>query len=122
VEAFKLVEYDIKEVIQPFLVELVPKPGMRQLSLSALSREDMELESAEAMDNAMKAIQTMARRISSSMNDLETESQPSRVEVQFGLKLDTEGGALVSKNDEDATIKVKLILSRPAVPPDPGKV
>jgi hypothetical protein len=122
VEAFKLVEYDIKEGIQPFLVELVPKPGVRQLSISALSRKDMELESAEAIDNAMKAIQTMARRISASMNDLETESQPSRVEVQFGLKLNTEGGALVSKNDEEATLKVKLILSRSAAPPDPGKV
>ncbi len=117
-----MVEYDIKEGIQPFLVELVPKPGVRQLSISALSRKDMELESAEAIDNAMKAIQTMARRISASMNDLETESQPSRVEVQFGLKLNTEGGALVSKNDEEATLKVKLILSRSAAPPDPGKV
>jgi len=76
----------------------------------------MEIESAEAMDNAMKAIKTMAQRISSTMNGLEIESQPYRVEVQFGLKLDTEGGAIVSKNEDEATLKVKLILSRSAIP------
>jgi len=111
-----LMEYDIKEGVQPLLVELVPKPGVRQLRLSALRREDMEIESAEAMDNAMKAIQAMAQRISSAVNDLETESQPSRVEVQFGLKLDTDGEAIVSKNGEEATIKVKLILSQSSAP------
>lgn len=111
-----MVEFGIKGNIQPLLIELIPKPGVRQLSLSALSREDMEIESAEAMDNAMKAIKTMAQRISSTMNDLETESQPYRVEVQFGLKLDTEGGAIVSKNEDEATLKVKLILSRSAIP------
>ncbi len=106
-----MAEYAIPENVPPLIVELVPRPGVRQVSLSALSREDVAVESSEAMDNAMRVIQGMAQRVTSALNGLEVEARPSRAEIEFGVKLDTEGGAIVSKNEDEATLKVKLVMT-----------
>jgi hypothetical protein len=87
----------------PVLVELTPRRGIEDVSLSAA---DLAEKSAQALDNAMGTIRHMAQRVTTTIDGL--ARRPSNIEVEFGLKLDTEGFALITKVGIEATLNVKL--------------
>jgi hypothetical protein len=91
----------------PILVEFTPKPGMENVSLSP---QDLVEKSARALDSAMNAIHNMAGRVNATVESL--VERPTHLEVEFGLKLEGESGALIAKAGVEASIKVKLIWDR----------
>jgi hypothetical protein len=94
----------------PILVELAPRPGVVQVSLARLSAEELAALSAKALDSAMTTVQHMSERVSATIDGL--AGNPDEVEVEFGLKLDVEGQALIAKAGAEAAINVTLTWKR----------
>ncbi|MGD0339515.1 MAG: CU044_2847 family protein [Bacteroidota bacterium] len=88
----------------PILVELTSRPGVQK---TALLPADIAEKSAKALENAMNTIHSMAQRITNTMDAL--VKKPSQVELEFGIKLDVESGALIAKAGAEAHLNVKLI-------------
>lgn len=91
----------------PILVEFAPRPGVQKVSLSPA---DLAEKSGEALDRAMSTIHQMARRVSALRAALPDEF--TQVELEFGIKLDAEAGALLSKVGGEASINVTLTWER----------
>jgi hypothetical protein len=87
----------------PILVELAPKAGLKKV---ALRREDLEEQSTKAIEGAMNTIHNTARQVTTTINALSIK--PSQVEVDFGIKLEAETGAIITKVGGEATFNVKL--------------
>jgi hypothetical protein len=85
------------------LVDFPPKAGLKEVSLSP---QDLAKRSTAALDSAMASIKQMAERISTTTDRL--AHRPSEVEVEFGLKLDAAGGALVARAGVEAHLVVTL--------------
>jgi len=64
-------------------------------------------KSKEALDKAMVTIQGMAKRTIAAAKDL--SDPPDAIEVEFGIKLDAEAGAMVAKAGTEASINVKMV-------------
>jgi hypothetical protein len=92
----------------PILVEFAPGPGLKQVSLSPA---DLVEKSAQALERAMSVIRQMARRVSALHDELPQEF--TQVELEFGVKLDAEAGALLAKASGEASINVTLTWKRP---------
>jgi hypothetical protein len=91
----------------PILVEFAPRPGLQQVSLSPA---DLAAKSAQALDKATGTIAHMAKRMRDLHDKIPTEF--TQVELEFGIKLDAEAGALLSKVGAEASINVKLTWER----------
>lgn len=89
------------------LVEFTPRPGLEEVSLSPA---DLAKKSAEALDSAMGIIRQMAQLMCSTIDKI-TEL-PTQVEMQFGLKLDAQMGAMIAKAGIESSINVKLAWDR----------
>jgi hypothetical protein len=89
------------------LVEFPPEPGMRQVSITQF---DLPQKSAEAVNKAMESIRQMAQRTILTIDAL--TNKPSLVELEFGIKLSTQAGALIAKTSGEGNIKVKLVWQR----------
>jgi len=85
------------------LVEFPQRSGVRKGLLGA---PDLAQQSAQALDKAMDSIQGMAQRVTEMRKKLPAEM--AAVEIEFGLKLDAEAGALVAKMGGEASIQVRL--------------
>ncbi|MCX9010572.1 MAG: CU044_2847 family protein [Candidatus Methanoperedens sp.] len=96
----------------PVFVELTPRPGLKQVS--AATPEDIAEKSGKALDSSMNTIHHMATRVSSMIDAL--VDQPNQVDVEFGLKFDTEMGAIIAKAGMEASINVKLTWERKVKP------
>jgi hypothetical protein len=94
----------------PILVEFATRPGLQQVSILDRPREEIAAKSREALDSAMGTIQQMARRVSALRDAIPVEF--SKVEVEFGIKLDWQVGALLAKSGTEGSINVKLIWER----------
>ena len=57
------------------------------------------------MHKTMNVIQDVARKVNSSVKDI--KGKPNHVEVQFGIKFDTEVGVIIVTSTE-ASVNVKL--------------
>jgi len=88
----------------PVLVELTPAPGAFDVGII----DDVEKKSAEALNSAMNAIHHMATYIVATMNSVSESTRPSKVESTFGLKLTSEGNAVLTKAGLEANINVTL--------------
>jgi len=93
----------------PILVEFAPQPGVR--GIGRLSAADLAKRSAEAVEAAMGTIKAMARRISALREEMPYEF--TRIEIDFGIKLDAEAGALLAKAGGEASLNVTLTWERP---------
>jgi hypothetical protein len=87
----------------PILVELEPKAGLQDV---ARSIDDLENESAKAIASVMNTIYNTAKSITSTIDSMATK--PSQVEVNFGIKLEAETGAIIAKAGGEATFGIKL--------------
>jgi hypothetical protein len=95
----------IEEDDEIILVELTPIAGVRSVSISPT---DMLEKSQEAMDHAMKSIRGMAKKTVRSIKEIPVSERPTTISVEFGLKLNAEGNAVVAKAGMEATLNVTM--------------
>jgi hypothetical protein len=81
--------------------------------------DDMLRASRRALDTAVATIQTMAHRTATAVRDLPKAVCPEEAEIEFGITLDAEAGALVAKASSGAQITVKLKWTRGTGPETP---
>ena len=91
------------------LVDLQPVAGIRSVSIDP---KDMAEKSKEAIDHAMKSMQSMAKKTVRAIKKIPISERPHTVEVSFGLKLTAEGNALVAKAGMEAAINVTMTWNR----------
>ena len=89
------------------LVDLNPPGSMLEV---ALDPQDLAQKSAEAINKAMNTISQMAQRTITAIDTV--TNKPSEVEVEFGIKLDVESGALIAKTGAEASLTVKMVWKR----------
>jgi len=94
----------------PILVEFELSPGAYDVSLSP---EDMSKKATEALNQAMNTIHHMARRIMATVDSL--PKRPTQVEVDFGIVLNAEAGALIARTGMSATMNIKLVFEQKQV-------
>jgi Trypsin-co-occurring domain 1 len=82
-------------------------PGSRRLRGLP---DDLAQRSAEAIDKTFSTIKAMAERAVTSIDEL--TNHPKQVEIEFGVKLDAEAGALIASTSVEASISVKLVWER----------
>jgi hypothetical protein len=87
------------------LVDLAPAAGVRSVSLSP---QDLVEKSKDAMEHAMKTVRRMAKKTMKTIQAIPVSERPTTFEVQFGLKLNAEGNALVTKVGGEASINVTM--------------
>jgi Trypsin-co-occurring domain 1 len=85
------------------LIDFPPRAGLKEVSLSP---QDLAARSAAALDSAMASIRQMSERIAATTRNL--AQRPDQVEVEFGLKLDAAGGALLARAGAEAHLVVTL--------------
>ncbi|HEX2080266.1 MAG TPA: CU044_2847 family protein [Longimicrobium sp.] len=93
----------------PLLVELTPHPGVQQVAL--VDARAIADRSAAALQHAFATIREVAARVVATLD--EPAHRPDEVEVVFGLKLTTEGRALIASAGVESTISVKLVFKTP---------
>ncbi len=76
------------------LIEWPQQQGIVRASLGQ-NLDQLKQESQKAMNIAVSVIRSMAGRIARAMDDLDEKTRPDEMEVEFSLKLDIEGGAIV---------------------------
>ena len=90
------------------LVELAPRPGVQQVALPQPA--ELAQRSAQALDKAWDTIRAMAERTSTLIDDL--AGNPDEVQLEYGLKLDVEGNAMIAKAGAEAAISVSVTWKR----------
>ncbi|MGV9503850.1 CU044_2847 family protein [Streptomyces sp. NPDC003642] len=90
---------------EPQLV-LVDFPAGRGVRQVALGPADLVRRSEEAVNAAMVTIRGMAQRVGDAVGGL--SHRPDEVEVEFGITLDAESGALIAKAAAGASLTVRL--------------
>lgn len=90
------------------IVEFPPKPGVAPVSRP--TAEDIIRKSNEAVEKAMATIQEMARHVTTTIDKI--SDPPTQMEVEFGIKFDSEVGAVVAKAGMECSINVKLTWER----------
>lgn len=92
------------EAGEPILVQFEAR-GMQPVS-----RGDARLieQSQQALANAMGTIKVMGKRVVATIKDIDPTDRPDEVEVEFGLTLEAEAGALIAKAKTQAAFTVKL--------------
>lgn len=100
----------------PIFVDLKPSPLTSSIEdISNTTPEQLAQKSAKAMEQALGAVQTVARRLSATLNaiaDSPDERPLTKVEMTFGLKLDTEANVFITSAGLQATMEVKLTWSK----------
>ena len=90
------------------LVELAPRPGVQQVA--RLQPAELARRSAEALDKAWDTIRAMSDRAGALIEDL--AGDPDEVQLEYGIKLDVEGNAVIAKAGAEAAISVSLTWKR----------
>lgn len=81
--------------------------GVQKASL-AEDLETIKKQSDTAIIMAMGTMKAMAERVADTMSTLNDNARPDEAEVEFGITLDAEAGALIAKASAGAQLKVKL--------------
>jgi hypothetical protein len=91
----------------PILLEFPIRPGVEQVSLDPAQILE---KSAMAVDSVMTTINSMARRVIATVNDV--AEPPAEVSVEFSIKVDAEAGAIIAKAGSEASFQVRLTWRR----------
>ncbi|HEY9761941.1 MAG TPA: CU044_2847 family protein [Trichocoleus sp.] len=75
--------------------------------LGGVKPMELATKSAQALGQAMGTIQALANRTMETINQL--PRKPSEFELEFGIKIDAEAGALIAKGSEEGNLRVKLV-------------
>jgi hypothetical protein len=76
------------------LIEWPVQHGLVEASLGG-NLEEMKKESQKAMNVAMGVISSMAYRVTRVIQEMQDNTRPDEMEVEFSLKLDLEGGVII---------------------------
>jgi hypothetical protein len=87
------------------LVEFTPAPGVRSVSFDTM---DVIEKSTDAIDDAMKSIRIMSKKVVKTITSISISERPSVISVSFGIKLNAEGGAVISRASEEASINITM--------------
>ncbi|HMM99691.1 MAG TPA: CU044_2847 family protein [Anaerolineales bacterium] len=103
-----------------FFVEFPDQEGIVKASLSD-NIEKLKAESEKAMNVTMGVIRAMADRVSKTIETIEDKTRPDEMEIEFSIKLDVEGGAVVPMVAKTTAggqfnIKFKWTLEKPNRP------
>lgn len=82
--------------------------GIQKASRGGDALTVMQEKSQKAITLAMSTIRAMAYRVSKTMDTIEDKVRPDEAEVEFGINLDAEAGAMLAKASTGAQITVKL--------------
>lgn len=80
--------------------------------------QELKARAQIALNLAMGTIGTMSYRVSKAINALEDKVRPNEAEIEFGINLDAEAGALLAKASAGAqlTVKLKWLVEQPERP------
>jgi hypothetical protein len=106
------------ELTEPCI--LIEWPEQEGIDLVAKHNDFTHLkeESQKAIHIAMSSMRVMADKVSRTIHEMEADSRPDEVKVEFGLKLEAEGGAvfpMVAKTTAGGqfTISFKWTIEKP---------
>ena len=91
------------------LVEFAPTPGVRSVSLSPA---DIAEKSNEAIDHAMKSMQSMAKKTVKAIKEIPVSERPNTITVSFGLKIDVETSVVIVQKESESIIKVSMTWNK----------
>lgn len=89
------------------LIEVTPEPGVQEVALSA---EQLAAKADEVMQKVMNAIHGVSQRCSAMFDNL--PDQFNQVELSFGVKINSEMGAIIAKAGVESTFNVKLVWQK----------
>lgn len=98
----------VKEI--KILIDFGDEAGLVPVAKGGKSGEvtgELVEKSKFALDKAMDTLQGMAKRTLAAAKGL--AEPPDAIEVEFGIKLDVEAGAMLAKAGSEASILVKLV-------------
>ena len=76
--------------------------------VARFSPGDLVEKSKAAVETAMFTMRLMAAKAVDTIKKIKISERPDKVELEFGLKLDAEAGALVAKAGTEAAIKITM--------------
>ncbi len=101
------------EIDDDILVEWIERPGVEQVGIfDRKKKKENAQRSQKAITDAMNTIKKMAKRVKELNDAIPVEF--SQIEITFGIALDYEVGAIISKASTEASIGVKLSWDRKA--------
>ena len=101
------------EIDDDILVEWIERPGVEQVGIFDRKKKKENVQrSQKAITDAMNTIKKMAKRVKELNDAIPVEF--SQIEITFGIALDYEVGAIISKASTEASIGVKLSWDRKA--------
>lgn len=68
--------------------------------------------SNQAIDNALNAIRLVAEKAKAALEAIPVLQRPDEAELEFGIKIGTEGGLIVAKGTAEFHITAKLIWKK----------
>jgi hypothetical protein len=92
------------------LVEWSVRPGTENVGIFDRKSKENAKKSSKALDTAMSTIKKMAKRIKKLNDSVPIEF--SQIEIDFGIALDYEVGAVLASTTTKASINVKLTWDR----------
>lgn len=102
------------------LVDFPPEPGVQPVGRISLSDPDqlaaLQEKSENAISRSMGIVRSMAARVTKTIRDLPVSERPTEIEIEFGIKLDVEAGAMIAKSGVEAGFNVKLTWEREEKP------
>lgn len=90
------------------LVDWDDGSGIQKAGRGGQMLAEMQQQSEIAINRAMGIIHYMAHQVTQTMNAIEDKARPDEAEVEFGITLDAQAGALLSSAGVGAQLKVKL--------------
>jgi hypothetical protein len=78
--------------------------------LQTVSNDPQELlaKSQMAIARSMSTVRNMAKRAVRTIQSIPVSERPSRVEFQFGIKMNGEAGAMIAKVSAEAALNVTM--------------
>ncbi len=92
------------------LVEFVPGPRVPGQTIADADDNEVEARSAHAVEAALAQVREVVERIT--RLQAEMPANLKQMQVDFGIKLDWEAGAMLANNQNEASISVKLTWDR----------
>lgn len=90
------------------LVEWSDDSGIQKAGRGGEMLAEMQQQSEIAINRAMGIIHYMAHKVTKTMQSIEDKARPDEAEVDFGITLDAQAGALLSSAGVGAQLTVKL--------------
>lgn len=101
---------EVQEDDDVILVEWSVRPGIENVGIFDRKNKENADRSSKALDSAMNTIKKMAKRVKKLNESVPIEF--SQVEIDFGIALDYEVGAVLASTTTKASINVKLTWDR----------